>query len=88
MCLKSIVASLKQGRFAQRATFRAEGRVPALRLRVPDTELSFEDLVRGPITFPLPPAWGLAFDSRAAEADLGFRTSPLEITLGESLSAT
>ncbi|MBX3193885.1 MAG: glutamate--tRNA ligase [Microbacteriaceae bacterium] len=36
----------------QRAAYRAEGRVPALRLRVPDTELSFEDLVRGPITFP------------------------------------
>jgi glutamyl-tRNA synthetase len=36
----------------QRATFRAEGRQPALRLRVPDEELSFDDLVRGPITFP------------------------------------
>ena len=35
-----------------RAAFRAEGRVPALRLRVPDEELSFDDLVRGPITFP------------------------------------
>ncbi|MFC5503237.1 glutamate--tRNA ligase [Lysinimonas soli] len=36
----------------QRAAYRAEGREPALRLRVPDTELSFDDLVRGPITFP------------------------------------
>ena len=36
----------------QRAAFRAEGRQPALRLRVPDEELSFDDLVRGPITFP------------------------------------
>lgn len=36
----------------QRAAFRAEGREPALRLRVPDTELSFTDLVRGDITFP------------------------------------
>ena len=36
----------------QRAAHLAEGRVPALRLRVPDTELSFDDLVRGPITFP------------------------------------
>jgi glutamyl-tRNA synthetase len=36
----------------QRDAFRAEGREPALRLRVPDTELSFDDLVRGPITFP------------------------------------
>jgi glutamyl-tRNA synthetase len=37
----------------QRAAHLAEGRVPALRLRVPDTELSFDDLVRGPITFPV-----------------------------------
>ncbi|MFD1715753.1 glutamate--tRNA ligase [Amnibacterium flavum] len=36
---------------AERAAFRAEGREPALRLRVPDTDLSFDDLVRGPITF-------------------------------------
>ncbi len=35
-----------------KAAFRAEGRSPALRLRVPDTELSFDDLVRGEITFP------------------------------------
>ncbi|HEY5222479.1 MAG TPA: glutamate--tRNA ligase [Microbacteriaceae bacterium] len=36
----------------QKAAFRAEGREPALRLRVPDTDLSFDDLVRGEITFP------------------------------------
>lgn len=36
----------------QIAAYRAEGRQPALRLRVPDTDLSFDDLVRGPITFP------------------------------------
>jgi len=36
----------------QRAAYRAEGREPALRLRVPDTDLSFVDLVRGEITFP------------------------------------
>lgn len=36
----------------QRAAFRAEGRQPALRLRMPDTDLSFTDLVRGEITFP------------------------------------
>jgi glutamyl-tRNA synthetase len=36
----------------QRATFRAEGREPALRLRVPDIDLGFDDLVRGPIVFP------------------------------------
>ncbi|WP_353810234.1 glutamate--tRNA ligase [Agromyces sp. SYSU T00194] len=36
----------------QRAAFRAEGRSPALRLRVPDADLSFTDLVRGDISFP------------------------------------
>ena len=36
----------------QRAAYRAEGREPALRFRVPDTDLSFTDLVRGDITFP------------------------------------
>jgi glutamyl-tRNA synthetase len=36
----------------QRAVFRAEGRAPALRLRVPDEDLRFVDLVRGEITFP------------------------------------
>jgi glutamyl-tRNA synthetase len=37
---------------AERGAYRAEGRQPALRLRVPDTELGFDDLVRGEITFP------------------------------------
>lgn len=37
---------------AQREAYRAEGREPALRLRVPDVDLSFTDLVRGEITFP------------------------------------
>lgn len=37
---------------AQRAAYRAEGREPALRLRVPNDDLSFDDLVRGEITFP------------------------------------
>ncbi len=36
----------------QKAAYRAEGREPALRLRVPDSDLSFTDLVRGAITFP------------------------------------
>ncbi|MBW4041139.1 MAG: glutamate--tRNA ligase [Acidobacteria bacterium] len=34
-----------------RAAYRADDRQPALRLRVPDEDLSFDDLVRGPITF-------------------------------------
>lgn len=37
---------------AEREAYRAEGRSPALRLRVPDTDLGFTDLVRGDITFP------------------------------------
>ncbi|MDO4241733.1 MAG: glutamate--tRNA ligase, partial [Microbacteriaceae bacterium] len=36
----------------QREAFRAEGRTPALRFRVPDVDLSFTDLVRGDISFP------------------------------------
>ncbi len=36
---------------ADRQRYREEGRRPALRLRVPDEDLSFDDLVRGPITF-------------------------------------
>jgi len=36
----------------QRVAYRAEGRSPALRLRVPETDISFTDLVRGEITFP------------------------------------
>ncbi|MDO4074204.1 glutamate--tRNA ligase [Clavibacter michiganensis] len=37
---------------AERQAFRDEGRSPALRLRVPDTDFSFDDLVRGTVTFP------------------------------------
>lgn len=37
---------------AERAEFRLQGRQPSLRLRVPDTDLSFDDLIRGEITFP------------------------------------
>lgn len=36
----------------QREAFRAEARQPSLRLRVPDEDLAFDDLVRGEITFP------------------------------------
>lgn len=36
----------------ERDRYRAEGRQPALRLRVPDVDLGFDDLVRGPISFP------------------------------------
>ncbi|MGT2425120.1 glutamate--tRNA ligase [Amnibacterium kyonggiense] len=36
---------------AVRDAYRADDRQPALRLRVPDEDLSFDDLIRGPITF-------------------------------------
>jgi glutamyl-tRNA synthetase len=36
----------------QAAAFRAAGREPVWRLRMPDTELAFDDLVRGPVRFP------------------------------------
>ena len=36
----------------QREAFKKEGREPALRLRVPDGDLSFDDLVRGEVSFP------------------------------------
>ncbi len=35
----------------QRAAYRAEGREPVLRVRMPDTDITFDDLVRGPVTF-------------------------------------
>ncbi|MGY5764834.1 glutamate--tRNA ligase [Brachybacterium sp. DNPG3] len=35
----------------QKAAFRAEGREPVWRLRMPDEDIVFEDLVRGEITF-------------------------------------
>ena len=38
---------------AQREAYKAEGRSPALRLRVPDVDIKFTDLVRGEITFPV-----------------------------------
>ncbi|CED91511.1 MAG: glutamate--tRNA ligase [Actinomyces succiniciruminis] len=36
---------------AQKAAFRAEGRRPVLRMRMPDEDITFHDLVRGPVTF-------------------------------------
>ncbi|WP_240811299.1 glutamate--tRNA ligase [Brachybacterium sp. SGAir0954] len=35
----------------QKAAFRAEGREPVWRLRMPDEDITFEDMVRGEITF-------------------------------------
>ena len=36
----------------QKAAFRAEGREPAYRLRVPDRDVTYVDLIRGEVTFP------------------------------------
>jgi glutamyl-tRNA synthetase len=36
----------------QKAAFRAEGREPAWRLRVPDEDVTYDDLIRGEVTFP------------------------------------
>lgn len=36
----------------QKAAFREEGREPAWRLRVPDEDLTYVDLIRGEVTFP------------------------------------
>ncbi len=36
----------------QRAAYLAEGRKPVVRLRMPDGDLHWDDLVRGPTTFP------------------------------------
>lgn len=35
----------------QKAAYRAEGRTPVLRMRMPDEDITFTDLVRGEITF-------------------------------------
>ena len=35
----------------QREAFRAEGRLPVLRMRMPDRDWTWDDLVRGPISF-------------------------------------
>jgi glutamyl-tRNA synthetase len=35
----------------QKAAYRAEGREPVLRLRMPDEDVTFDDLIRGEVTF-------------------------------------
>ncbi|MBN9606198.1 MAG: glutamate--tRNA ligase [Actinomycetales bacterium] len=37
---------------AQIAAYRAEGREPSLRLRVPEGDMAFDDLIRGEVSFP------------------------------------
>ncbi|WP_061962501.1 glutamate--tRNA ligase [Demequina flava] len=36
----------------QKAAFRAEGRQPVIRVRMPDEDITFTDLIRGDVTFP------------------------------------
>ena len=37
----------------QKAAYRAEGREPVLRIRMPDEDVTFTDLIRGELTFPV-----------------------------------
>ena len=37
---------------AQRDAYRAEGRQPVIRVRMPDEDITFTDLIRGEVTFP------------------------------------
>lgn len=37
---------------AQKAAYRAEGRVPVIRMRMPDEDITFTDLIRGEVSFP------------------------------------
>lgn len=36
----------------QRAAYRAEGRLPVIRMRMPDEDITFTDMIRGEVTFP------------------------------------
>ncbi|WP_297081124.1 glutamate--tRNA ligase [uncultured Demequina sp.] len=36
----------------QKAAYRAEGRQPVIRVRMPDEDITFTDLIRGEVTFP------------------------------------
>jgi glutamyl-tRNA synthetase len=36
----------------QRAAYLAEGRLPVIRMRMPDEDITFTDLIRGEVTFP------------------------------------
>ncbi len=65
---------------AQRAQFAAEGRQPVLRLRMPDEDLTWNDLVRGPTTF----AAGVVPDfaiTRASGAPLYTLVNPVDDAL-------
>ena len=48
----------------QRAAFLAEGRKPVVRLRMPDEDLTWDDLVRGPTTFAVGHRARLRIDPR------------------------
>ena len=37
----------------QKAAFRAEGREPVLRFRMPSADIEFDDVIRGPVKFPV-----------------------------------
>ena len=54
----------------QRAAFEAEGRRPVVRFRMPDGSVTFDDLVRGEITFETPVRAGLRAVPRQRSAAL------------------
>ena len=64
----------------QKAAFRAEGRRPVFRLRMPDRDISFTDLIRGEITFKA----GVVPDFVLARAD-GMPLYPLTNPVDDAL---
>ena len=64
----------------QKATFRAEGREPVIRMRMPDRDITFTDVVRGEITFAAGsvPDYAIA---RAGGAALYPLTNPVDDAL-------
>jgi glutamyl-tRNA synthetase len=65
---------------AQKAAFRAEGRRPVFRLRMPERDIGFADLIRGDVTFPA----GTVPDFVLARAD-GTPLYPLTNPLDDAL---
>jgi glutamyl-tRNA synthetase len=65
---------------AQRAAYRAEGRRPVLRVRMPDEDVAFDDLVRGPVVFKAGSAPDFAI-TRGDGSPLYTLTNPLDDAL-------
>lgn len=65
---------------AQREAYKAAGRQPVLRLRMPDEDIAFTDLVRGPVTFKAGSAPDFAL-TRAGGRPLYTLTNPVDDAL-------